>query len=110
MRQSRRVEETLRRLRDRAPASQFRVPNFDHVLDYGRLGACTCIPGTATMPLRGTDHSDHVRDELPYFTSLEALDQWAGRADTVRPLSGVLPYEPRSSKKTSEGKGKLLVI
>lgn len=74
-------------------------------LDY-RIPSLT----STTMPLRGKDHR-FVSEEFPYFTSLEALDKWADATFTVLPLSGVVPYKPRSvvDKDGAEQQGKLLV-
>lgn len=60
------------------------------------------------MPLRGECHSDLVRDESPYFSSLAELDTWFARPHDK--LSGVLPYQPRPHVDgQSDSRGKLLV-
>ncbi|KAI0755992.1 glycosyl hydrolase family 85-domain-containing protein [Irpex lacteus] len=64
------------------------------------------------MPLRGENHGSAVGDEAPFFTSLAALDDWAATANFARPLSGVLPYTPRSNfhgNGETNRAGKLLV-
>ncbi|KAI0092885.1 glycosyl hydrolase family 85-domain-containing protein [Irpex rosettiformis] len=64
------------------------------------------------MPLRGKNHSPAVSDDAPFFVSLGALDDWADQPNSARPLSGVLPYIPRSSlagENSTTRRGKLLV-
>lgn len=60
------------------------------------------------MPLLGEGHSGLVKDEIPYFKSLDELDAWF--AEPHDKLSGVVPYQPRPYVDgQSDSKGKLLV-
>ncbi|GJE99447.1 glycoside hydrolase family 85 protein [Phanerochaete sordida] len=60
------------------------------------------------MPLRGTNHSPLAGDEAPYFTTLQALDDWASTPKAK--LTGCVPYTPRSDLQGTSGqRGKLLV-
>ena len=62
------------------------------------------------MPLRGVDHADTVRGEVPYFKSLADLDDWA--YNPHRKLDGVSAYVARqavSASVESDNRGKLLV-
>jgi mannosyl-glycoprotein endo-beta-N-acetylglucosaminidase len=66
------------------------------------------------MPLRGQNHSPAVSNDNPFFRTLAELDDWATVSGTsfASPLSGVLPYVPRSKlveKDEDINKGKLLV-
>lgn len=65
----------------------------------------------ATMPIRGTTHTQLVSDEAPFFRSLLDLDEWA--ATPAARLESVLPYVPRIGEfagvTNAAARGKLLV-
>jgi mannosyl-glycoprotein endo-beta-N-acetylglucosaminidase len=61
------------------------------------------------MPIIGTGHSNRVNVEAPYFQSLQDLDKWAARPQTL--LQGIIPYKtrPQAIDPSVERHGKLLV-
>jgi hypothetical protein len=68
-------------------------------------GSFLSLPG---MPLAGSSHSAAVKDEAPYFTSLEALDDWAEQGHAK--LEGVAPYPYAHRPRPSDGHGGQLLV
>jgi hypothetical protein len=63
------------------------------------------LPG---MPLAGSSHSAAVNDDAPYFTSLQALDDWLEKGHAK--LEGVAPYPYAHRPRPADGQGGQLLV
>jgi hypothetical protein len=63
------------------------------------------LPG---MPLAGSSHSAAVKDEAPYLTSLQDLDEWLEKGHAK--LEGVAPYPYAHRPRPGDGHGGQLLV
>jgi hypothetical protein len=62
----------------------------------------------SAMPLAGSLHSAAVKDEVPYFTSLQDLDDWLEQGHAK--LEGVAPYPHAHRPRPGDGHGGQLLV